>query len=289
MSMKMNSTHLEAFLAVVKKGKFSLAAKAIHITQSALSQRIMNLEAELGVTLLIRNPMGAKPTAAGDRLLRYCEMMNSLENELTQDLRIPTQNEVAGTIRIASYSSVLRSVIIPSLSTLIKSNPNIHCELIATQMHQLPLLLSRSEVDFIVTDARIDRAHLASHLLGHEKYVVIESLQGTDRSQCYLDTDETDRTTENFFKTQNKKAPKYERSFYNDCYGILEGVKMGLGRAVMSEHLLKDTADYKIIKHYSPQKVDVTLQYHQQPYYSKLQQCVVNDLLAHAKRYLNGT
>jgi DNA-binding transcriptional LysR family regulator len=276
--MKISTTQLAAFQAIVKAGKFSIAAKAIHLTQSALSQRIMNLEQDLGVTLLIRTPNGAHPTQAGERLLRYCETMNALEDELAQDLHLPNQRELAGTIKIASYSSVLRSVLIPALSDLMKQHPKIHCELICAQVNQLPVLLNRSEVDFIVTDQRIDRAHLVAHIIGQEKYVVIESARGTDRQNHYLDNEPSDRTTEVYFKTQGNLQKPYQRSFFNDCYGIIDGVKQGLGRAVMSEHLIQNNTSIKIIKKFTPQVVPVVLHYHVQPIYSKLHQKVVSTL-----------
>jgi len=64
---------LEYFVAVARHGQFTRAADALWITQSALSQQVRRLEAELGVALLRRTPRGAELTAAGEDLLTHAE------------------------------------------------------------------------------------------------------------------------------------------------------------------------------------------------------------------------
>jgi DNA-binding transcriptional LysR family regulator len=64
---------LEYFAAVARHGGFTRAADALWITQSALSQQVRRLEAELGVTLLRRTSRGAELTPAGEELLVHAE------------------------------------------------------------------------------------------------------------------------------------------------------------------------------------------------------------------------
>lgn len=61
---------LRSFVAVVSSGNFSVAGKARHLTQSAISGHIRRLEILTGRPLLERTPAGAKPTEAG---ARFCE------------------------------------------------------------------------------------------------------------------------------------------------------------------------------------------------------------------------
>lgn len=56
---------LEAFLAVAERRGVSRAAKALYLTQPALSARLRNLERELGVELFVRTPTGVRLTSAG--------------------------------------------------------------------------------------------------------------------------------------------------------------------------------------------------------------------------------
>ena len=70
----MELRQLEYFAAVARHGGFTRAADALWITQSALSQQVRRLEAELGVALLRRTSRGAELTPAGEELLAHAEV-----------------------------------------------------------------------------------------------------------------------------------------------------------------------------------------------------------------------
>jgi DNA-binding transcriptional LysR family regulator len=284
--MSLSSLYLDAFIAVAHAKGFSAAARQLNITQSALSQRIKNLEDDLGLTLFIRTPTGAVATEAGERLLRYCQVRDSLEGQLVHDMNVSKDFQITGTIKVASYSSVLRSVLIPALKPLLEEHPNLLCEFTCAKMHELPGLLQRGSVDFIVMDYRWDRSNVQATLLGEEKYVLIEGKQVSDRADIMLDNDQDDRSTEMFFKAQSGKTPKYRRSYFDDCYGIIDGVLEGLGRAVMSEHLVQRKKGVRILRTNKPFKVDVVLHHYHQPIYSKLHESVVQHLIDRAKLFL---
>ncbi|MBV2153479.1 LysR family transcriptional regulator [Kitasatospora sp. SUK 42] len=60
---------LRTFVTVARLASFSEAARELGYTQSAVSQQIASLEADLGAALLVRRPVG--PTEAGRRLLEH--------------------------------------------------------------------------------------------------------------------------------------------------------------------------------------------------------------------------
>lgn len=74
-----------AFEAVVKAGSFDRAARSLNVTQSAVSQRISQLEADLGQILLVRSKP-VQPTPAGRRLLPYLAQMRLLQTEASHAL-----------------------------------------------------------------------------------------------------------------------------------------------------------------------------------------------------------
>jgi LysR family transcriptional regulator, chromosome initiation inhibitor len=77
---------LEALAAIVEEGGFERAAQRLHITQSAVSQRLRALEAQVGTVLIVRSrPL--KPTSAGRLLLKHAKQLRLLQVDLERDLR----------------------------------------------------------------------------------------------------------------------------------------------------------------------------------------------------------
>ncbi|HTO53824.1 MAG TPA: LysR substrate-binding domain-containing protein [Myxococcota bacterium] len=67
--MKLDTLGLEAFIAIADQGGFRKAAQAVHITQTALSRRLQNLESLLDVKLVERTTRSVALTAIGQRFL----------------------------------------------------------------------------------------------------------------------------------------------------------------------------------------------------------------------------
>ncbi len=91
---------LAALAAVIRSGSFEQAALELHVTPSAVSQRIKQLEDRLGTVLIIR-AQPCTPTAAGARLLRHVEDVGLLEHKLRADLAGIVPTDKAPTLRLA--------------------------------------------------------------------------------------------------------------------------------------------------------------------------------------------
>jgi LysR family transcriptional regulator, chromosome initiation inhibitor len=78
--MQFDSAQLETFAAVVDEGSFDAAARRLRVTPSAISQRIKALESRLGQVVVMRGKP-ARPTAAGEALLRLARQVSLLELE----------------------------------------------------------------------------------------------------------------------------------------------------------------------------------------------------------------
>ena len=66
---------LRAMLAISESGSIQEASRLLHISQPALSKSIKELEAELGVPLLIRSNRGITVTEYGERLVRRARLI----------------------------------------------------------------------------------------------------------------------------------------------------------------------------------------------------------------------
>ncbi len=83
-------TSLSALAAVVREGSFERAAQALHVTASAVSQRIKQLEERVGCALVVRG-QPAQATQAGHALCRHAEQVGLLEYDLRQRLPASAQ------------------------------------------------------------------------------------------------------------------------------------------------------------------------------------------------------
>ena len=86
---------LECLAAIVEEGGFERAAQRLSITQSAVSQRLRALEAQVGTVLIVRSrPL--KPTSAGQLLLKHTKMMRLLRADLERDLKELAPSSLGG-------------------------------------------------------------------------------------------------------------------------------------------------------------------------------------------------
>ena len=283
--MSLSSSQLDAFIAVAQELSFTKAALKLHVTQSALSQRILNLEDELETTLFIREKSGLNLTEIGLELLRHCQTRSLLEDNFLSTIKSKT-NSLSGTLRIAGFSSVMRSVILPSLGNILRENPEMRSSFLIREFRDLPGLLKRSEVDFVITDRVLDLAPIESRLLGYEENFLVRSKK-QDLPDVFLDNDEEDQTTIRYFELTGKKF-KFKRRYLDEVYSLIDGVSAGLGRAILPRHLVAERKDLEILYPKVSLKVPVFLNFYSQPYYSSLHQSVVESLEKNASGFLKS-
>ena len=276
--MGLSSLHLDAFFAAAQSLNFSQAAKDLFITQSALSQRIKALEEELDLTLFVRMPRGVQLTEAGQTLLQYSQARSSLEEELMLRLRGKDGEGLGGALRIAGYSSVVRSVVIPALCTLLRDNPSVQPHLQNGEMRHLPEMLNTGQVDFVVMDTEIHRGDIETETIGIEEYVMVDSVANPVKGHLYIDHDPDDTVTDRFLRSQGGKVPNYRRAFMDEIYALIDGVAAGLGRGIVSKHLVANDPRVQIVSGFKSMEVPVFLHYHKQPYFTALHKSTVNAL-----------
>src|SRR5215207_10217 len=78
-------SHLEALVAIADHGTFDAAARALHVTPSAVSQRIRALESVVG-RVVVQRSTPCRPTAAGEVLLRLARQTRLLHEEAAEAL-----------------------------------------------------------------------------------------------------------------------------------------------------------------------------------------------------------
>lgn len=93
--MRLDPDRLAALAAVVEQGTFDAAARALHLTPSAVSQRVRALEQQAGQVLVLRT-RPTRPTPAGAALVRLAGELAALDADVTAALGAPAGPVRAG-------------------------------------------------------------------------------------------------------------------------------------------------------------------------------------------------
>ncbi len=112
---------LEALAAVVGEGSFEGAARALHITQPAVSQRIKQLEALAGQVLLVR-ASPPRATAAGSRLIKHLRQVRQLEDHLFPDIGMPPSRPFS-TLAIGVNADSIATWFLDAVAPLLAATP----------------------------------------------------------------------------------------------------------------------------------------------------------------------
>ncbi|HEY9409971.1 MAG TPA: LysR family transcriptional regulator ArgP [Jiangellaceae bacterium] len=116
--MKVDAGQLATFATVIDEGSFEAAATRMHVTPSAVSQRVKALEAALG-QVLVRRSRPVLPTEAGQILMRLARQVAGLEREALAALT-GDRAGAGGTIRlsVAVNSDSLATWFVPVLAEM---------------------------------------------------------------------------------------------------------------------------------------------------------------------------
>ena len=129
--MRHSLAEVELFLQVVEAGSITAAAEQLGLAKSAVSSRIAELEAVIGVRLLTRSKRGVAPTAAGERMKTHGkELLTSLQHAL-EDVR-GDEAEPSGQLRVSVPAGIADEILVPVLSAFLHRHPRIRLDVLAT-------------------------------------------------------------------------------------------------------------------------------------------------------------
>src|SRR4051812_40187682 len=142
----LNPQRLRIFGEVVNQGSFSAAAEALSYTQSAVSQAVAALEAELGVTLIDRDRRGARPTGAGEALLSHADgilaRLDAAEAEVAAIAGLH-----GGQLAMASFPTAGATIVPLAVATFRAAHPSVSLSLAEGEPEEIAPRLRAGEFD----------------------------------------------------------------------------------------------------------------------------------------------
>jgi len=153
--------HAEALLAVTDTGSFEQAAARLHLTASAVSQRVRALEEQLGQPLVVRS-RPCRATRAGQRLLRYLVRAALLDAEFLAE----TAAEQAAplSVAIAVNADSLATWFLPALGGFLNRERVLIDLIVDDQDHTYALLEAGLALGCVSTEPRPMRGCVAEPL-----------------------------------------------------------------------------------------------------------------------------
>jgi DNA-binding transcriptional LysR family regulator len=141
---------LETFLWVVTLGSFRGAAQRLNTTQPAISQRIAQLEREMGVKLLNRDHRVASPTPSGRQLMVYAEKLIGLRSEMMAD--VGDRSAMRGVMRLGVAETIVHTWLPRLIKSVNTAYPNLSLEIEVDITPNLSarLLAQEIELAFVV-------------------------------------------------------------------------------------------------------------------------------------------
>ncbi|UIJ45291.1 LysR family transcriptional regulator [Sphingomonas cannabina] len=158
----MDWDHCRAFLAVLREGSLSGAARALDLAQPTVRRRIEELEATFGVALFTRTPAGLSPTETALALGGHAEAM-ALSAEAMVRVASAEAGEVAGVVRVSASEVIAVEVLPPILAELRAAHPRLAIALSPSNRNEDVL---RREADVAVRMVRPVQEALVAKRIG---------------------------------------------------------------------------------------------------------------------------
>lgn len=150
---KLNYHHLNYFWQVAKVGNLTKTAEMLHVSQSALSLQIKQLEESIGKQLFTRKNRKLTLTDVGKTTFSYAESIFKLGNELENNLIHGAQSEDK-TLSIGMLSTMSRNFVETFIAPLM-NNPKVKLVIAARGQTNLLNELSNHELDLILTNIEV--------------------------------------------------------------------------------------------------------------------------------------
>jgi DNA-binding transcriptional LysR family regulator len=161
--------NLETFVWVVTLGSFRGTARKLNTTQPAISQRIAQLEAELGVKLIERDKRSVLPTSSGRQLMIYAERIIGLRSEMLAAVR--NREAMRGVLRLGVSETIVHTWLSKLIKDVNRYYPNLSLEIEVDISPNLRSRLIAQEIDlaFLIgplTAPKVENRMLCDYELG---------------------------------------------------------------------------------------------------------------------------
>jgi DNA-binding transcriptional LysR family regulator len=170
--MRIDPYSLELFIAVVEEGSIARAANRYHIAASALSRRIADLEAALGMPLLIRSHGGVALTEAGREAFARAQSLHAQLQSFAREVQSHS-GQIAGVVRLYANASAIVGFLPERLKAFQAAYPRVQIELTEAVSDEVVRACVEDRADVGVSASASTPAALESWHFAHDPLMVV--------------------------------------------------------------------------------------------------------------------
>jgi LysR family transcriptional regulator (chromosome initiation inhibitor) len=219
-----DQVQLATFQAVVEQGSFEAAARALHVTPSAVSQRIKALERAVG-QVLVRRAKPCTATVAGQALVRFAGQVALLEREALDQARGGTR------ISIVVNADSLNTWFLPVLAQV----PGATFELHTDDQDYTTDLLRAGTVMAAVTAENVAVQGCRVERLGAMRYLGVAAPGLDFTSAPMIVYNHKDQLQHRFLSLLGRPRPDPLIHYVPAAAAFNEAIRLGLGWGTVPE------------------------------------------------------
>ena len=238
--------HIRAFLKIAETRNFTRAANDLHLSQSALTVQIQQLEESLGLRLFDRNKRGATLTAAGKDVFGPLQrLLNDAQAILVHAQEVSSAS--SGFVTIAALPTVAAGVLPSLLHSFLRIYPGVNVQILDVVAERVREAVLRRQVDFGIGTQNGQHAELravplfrdslvvyvpAGHLLANRSTITLREATAFDLILPSRDSSVRENVEAIAHRERLVLQTRYETNFMPTALGF---VKAGLGIAILPE------------------------------------------------------
>ncbi|TNE35512.1 MAG: LysR family transcriptional regulator, partial [Alphaproteobacteria bacterium] len=258
---------LRSFECAARHESFTLAAEELHLTQSAISRQVKELESLLGFELFRRIGRNVVLTDAGRNLAG--ELAIDLENIHQTVMRAVSAGDIGTALRIATLPTFASRWLIPRLPEFTRQYPEIEINLY-TRLS--PFDLTREHFDLAIHFGTDDWPRTEMQILCSERMIAVASPAFKARHNI-IDAGELMRLPllhlesrpliwQDFFKAANlAETPRLRGKYFDQFSMIIAAARASLGAALLPTYLIEQELEDGSLSPLSPVEVSTRNSY----------------------------
>ena len=251
----MNTEELKTFIFLSKVKNFTLAAEQLFIAQSTVTNRISELEKEVGKKLFVRGSKTVTLTEAGEIFLRYAERMLELQNASVEEMNALTSHNRK--FHIGAINASYEVYVKPLIDECLKDNTSTSIKVMLGHSLDLIQLLQDNMLDAVFSAIPLKRLGFNCDVYDVDRVALVckkginEYPDGISKEQLskipYLICDLTLSDAGVFIRSLFPKNHSFRLDVDNSSK-LLHYLENGLGYSFLPYKLVKDKIESGVLE-----------------------------------------